>query len=200
MTITGHTAYKGLTAQQHELFVEPFRKFLPSVKPKQILEIGVAGGGTTHAVHDIMTEMGEPFTYRAYEVHDQPYYNQIRSLGVDLRLYNIFDHSYLNLNPDTVNEVETYIHQPGTTLILCDGGCKIYEFKLLSDFLKSGDYIMCHDYSESWEYFKTHMEHKIWDWCEIHDEHIQDAIDRNQLEKYMKEDFQAVAWGCFRKP
>lgn len=199
MAITGHTAYKGLTAQQHDNFIMPFQKLLPLIKPRQILEIGVAGGGTTHAIYDIMSGIGDPFVYRAYEVYDQPYYDQIRSLGVDLRLYNIFDHSYLNLNPETVDEVQSYIEQNDTTLVLCDGGCKIYEFKLLSDFLKVGDYIMCHDYSQTWDYFKTHMEHKVWDWCEIHDEHIQDAIDRNNLKPFLKEDFQAVAWGCFQK-
>lgn len=199
MAITGHTAYKGFTAQQHAEFLVPFQKFLPEIKPQQILEIGVAGGGCTHAVYDIMSSMPDAFAYRAYEVHDQPYYAQLRSLGVDLRLYNIFDHSYMHLNPDTVAEVSSYIQQSGTTLVLCDGGCKIYEFKLLSDFLKPGDFIMAHDYSRTWEYFKAHMEHQIWDWCEIHDEHIQDAIDRNNLQPYMQDDFQAVAWACFRK-
>lgn len=197
--ITGYTVYKGLTAQQHEDFLVPFEKFFREIQPQQILEIGIAGGGTSHAIHDIMSSLGRLFTYRAYELHDQPCYVQLRNLGIDVRLYNIFDHSYLNMNPDTVLEVSTYIQRPGTSLILCDGGYKISEFRLLSDFLKPGDYIMAHDYSQSLEYFKAHMEHKIWDWCEIHDQHIQDVIDRNNLKPYMQDDFQAVAWACFRK-
>jgi cephalosporin hydroxylase len=43
--ITGHTSYKGLTAQQHTNVFDVFRNFLSEIRPKRILEIGTAGGG-----------------------------------------------------------------------------------------------------------------------------------------------------------
>jgi hypothetical protein len=96
-------------------------------------------------------------------------------------------------------DVIDYIKQDGITLILCDGGSKIHEFKILSDYMKIGDFIMAHDYSENSETFKESVYLKIWNWHEISDKDIQDACDKNNLITYNKSIFDQVAWVCKKK-
>jgi hypothetical protein len=93
-------------------------------------------------------------------------------------------------------EVINFINQDGVTLILCDGGSKIHEFNLLSNYMKVGDFIMAHDYSENEKTFKENVYMKIWNWHEIADKDIQEACDRNNLISHNKEIFNTVAWVC----
>lgn len=194
--IRGVTEYKGLSAQQHDNFYEVFDRFIREISPERIIEIGTAGGGTTLAMNDIMTEMGKPNRVRSYEVIEYPWHYRLTEKGIDLRLENIFNHNYDLLLEEKLDDVKSYIQDQGVTLVVCDGGYKIGEFRELSNLLKSGDYIMAHDYSPSMEYFETYVKDKIWNWCEIRDEHIEDACVRNNLESYMKAEFQSIAWVC----
>lgn len=194
--ITGVTEYKKLSSQQHGRFYEVFDRFIKEVKPERILEIGTAGGGSTLALNDMMIDIGKPGKIRTYEVHNQRWYDRLRECNIDLRLENIFNHAYDALLEEKKQEVIYYIQQPGTTLILCDGGHKIGEFNELSNYLKTGDYIMAHDYSESYEYFKDHIENKIWNWCEITEKDIERATEKNNLKRYMAEEFQSIVWVC----
>jgi hypothetical protein len=51
-------------------------------------------------------------------------------------------------------EIENYIRQPGRTVLFCDGGDKIHEFRVFAPSLKVGDVIAAHDWpraiSEEW--------------------------------------------------
>lgn len=194
--VTGVTEYKKLTSQQHVNFYSVFEKFIKEVRPDRILEIGTAGGGTIFALNDLMNEIGKKNAIRTYEVHNQQWYDTLREAGIDVRIENVFNHDYNALLEDKKDDVISYIQQSGITLVLCDGGHKIGEFRELSNYIKSGDYIMAHDYSETWEYFQNTLRDKIWNWCEIEEIHIQDAIDKNNLLPYMKEEFQSVVWVC----
>lgn len=194
--IRGMTEYKKLTAQQHENFFDVFKKFIREVRPDRILEIGTASGGTTMALNDIMNGIGKPNSVRGYEVNEHSWYNILTEAGIDIRVYNVFNHEYNALAEDKKDEVVSYIQQPGITLVLCDGGHKIGEFNELSNYLKVGDYIMAHDYSESKEYFQEHIQDKIWNWCEITEKNIEEASIRNNLKRYMSEEFQSIVWVC----
>ena len=46
--VTGHTSYKGLTAQQHNDVFDVFKNFLSEIKPKRILSLD--GGGIRGAL------------------------------------------------------------------------------------------------------------------------------------------------------
>jgi cephalosporin hydroxylase len=203
MTMTGCTSYRELTAQQHDNFKSVFEKFLPEIKPVRLVEIGTAGGGTTLAINDIMKTLGYSYEFRSYDIYEHPWYHRLPEEGIDLRIENLFDQPYRSFNPDApdrVQELINFIQSPGTTLVMCDGGHKIAEFELFSDIIKPGDFIMAHDFSWTWEIFLNEIKEKIWDWCEISGENVAEAIARNRLEPYMKDEFQAVAWGCMRKP
>jgi hypothetical protein len=203
MAITGCTSYRELSAQQHDNFKSVFEKFLPEIRPARIIEIGTAGGGTTLAINDIMKTLGYDYQFRSYDIYEHPWYHRLPEEGVDLRIENLFDHPYRDFNwddRDRIQEVINFVQSPGTTLVMCDGGHKIAEFNVFSDVIKPGDFIMAHDFSWTWDIFINEVKGKIWDWCEISGENVAEAIERNNLQPYMKDEFQSVAWGCMRKP
>lgn len=191
--MTGYLIYKNLTAMQHDNFYSVFEKFLTEVKPSRILEIGTAGGGLTLALRDITNSLNIPCTIRSYDISYRNVYETLKNYGIDSRVENIFDDSY---NLDTNNDVINFIQSPGITVVLCDGGSKISEFNQISNYLKSGDYIMAHDYSKSREFFNSDINGKIWNWCEITEDDISKACKINDLNSVMEDDFQSIVWTC----
>jgi cephalosporin hydroxylase len=196
--ITGACSYKNFLAQQHEGVFDVFRKFLSEIKPKRILEIGTAAGGFTLFLRDTLDELGlHDSKIKTFEPNIHPNFDYLRERGVEIVHENIFDHEYMNIvKPEFV---EPFINEEGTTLVLCDGGYKITEFRKLSPFLKEGDFIMAHDYSKDKEFFDEHINNKIWLWREISDEYIEDVFTINNLKPYNQEEFQNVVWLCMKK-
>ena len=96
-------------------------------------------------------------------------------------------------------EIITYIQSKGISLVLCDGGDKVKEFKTLSKYLKVDDIIMTHDYAPNKQYFEEYVKDKIWNWHEIQDSDIENSIYDNNLKSYMRDEFLNAAWACFRK-
>ena len=84
-------------------------------------------------------------------------------------------------------------------MVLCDGGNKVGEFNLLSNYIKEGDFIMAHDYADNRENFDTNFNRKIWNWHEIQDSDINESCLRNNLKSYNKEIFDSVVWVCKTK-
>lgn len=194
----GHTSYNGLTCQQHPNFKEAFAAFLNLEKFSRVLEIGTAGGGTIQFIRDHLDSQGNTDTLiKTFEVKEHKWFADMRSDNMDIVIENIFSHSYREIEkPELVND---FIKDPGPVLVLCDGGCKVHEFNILSKFIKPGDFIMAHDYAPSSEYFQEHMKDKIWNWAEIKDEQIQASIDEHGLQQVYFDNFIQVAWCCFKK-
>jgi hypothetical protein len=112
--------------------------------------------------------------------------------GIDVRVENIFNDDWSGVK----KEVEDFIRQDGITIVLCDGGWKIGEFKIFSKQIKKGDYILAHDYSISREVYESQIKNKIWNWCEITEEDIKDSVIENNLIPYNQEKFSQCAWVC----
>ena len=196
--VIGHTAYKGYTAQQHENAFSVFEEFLKEIRPSQILEIGTAGGGFTLFLRDVLNSIGlENTPIKSFDVLPCAWYDNIRAHNIEINIENIFDHSYMNL--EKPEKVVPFIQQDGVTLVLCDGGFKIGEFRMLSDYLKVGDFIMAHDYVDNLENFEANYLGKIWNWCEIKDSDIAQACEKNNLVPYNKENFDKAVWVCRKK-
>jgi len=197
----GHTSYRSerygwnLTTQQNPNMFGAFRQLLETVRPSQILEIGTAGGGTTQFIRDVLDEIGlESTRIRSFEVKEKKWYPDMRSANIEIIIENIFSKSYREIEkPEFVND---FIQSEGTTIVLCDGGSKINEFKTLAEYLKVGDIIMAHDYVDTKENFIENYKNKIWNWREIGDEHIDSTCDRYNLVNYMKETFDPAVWVC----
>jgi len=197
MNIIGFFNYKGLTIMQHIDVDKHFKKLLTQIKPKKILEIGTSSGGLTLMIRDILDEIGlTNTTIQTYDINTPQHHLEHIENGVNINVNvrSIFNHNYDNLlNAD---EVINYISSDGLTLVLCDGGSKINEFRLLSQFLKQGDIIMAHDYSPNEDYFNTNIKDKIWNWLEIQDKDIEGSCIKNNLKPYMSDDFKQIVWVC----
>jgi hypothetical protein len=196
--LTGYTTYKKLIAQQHVSAFRIFIRFLTEIKPKRILEIGTGGGGFILFLRDVLDSLNlESSVVRTYDVAHDVCDQILRENGVDVRIVNLFHETYSHLeNPQ---EVIPFIQDHGCTLVLCDGLNKIGEFRILSQFIKPGDYIMAHDYVDSWERYEAEFLDKIWNWCEIEEKDIAECSQRNNLQHCWKDRFDEVAWVCKRK-
>jgi cephalosporin hydroxylase len=199
--VIGFHVYKHATILQHDSIQNKLKDLFSQKMPSQILEIGTAAGGLSLMIRDILDETGLTNSqFRTYDVFDshRPELKSIIEAGakVDLRIKNVFNHAYSDLQDECVEEIQSFIQQEGTTIVMCDGGSKKNEFNILVQFLKPGDIIMAHDYSPTPEYFEEHINNKIWNWLEIQDSDIQESVSKYNLEPFMQEDFQQVVWVC----
>lgn len=179
---------------QHNDVAVIFEKLILEIKPKRILEIGTSSGGLTLLLRDLLDNNGlEGTELRTYDVNNPQYLYQHKK-NIDIRVKNVFNHQYDDLVEK--DEIVNFITQEGPTIVLCDGGSKINEFNILSQYIKKGDIIMAHDYSKNYEYFEQNIKNKIWNWCEITESHIQVSSQINNLTPYMEEEFASVVWVC----
>jgi hypothetical protein len=186
------STYDGWGAQQNPNVFEVFHNFLYKIKPKRILEIGTSIGGLTYFLNYTCKKIGFDCHILSYDIYEQSWYEDMIKNGIDVRVENVFNSNYTSVKDEVIH----FIQQDGTTLILCDGGSKIHEFNLLSNYLKKGDLIMAHDYAENRIVFERDIYMKIWNWFEISDNDISDACLRNNLLSYDKEIFDKVVWVC----
>ena len=191
----GLSSYKNHACQQTHNAFNVFYEFLKDVRPSNILEIGTALGGFTMVIKGFIDELGLKCNILTYDVHEHAWYSNMRDEGVDVRVENVFKEGYKEVDMSVVD----YIKRDGTTIVLCDGGSKIGEFNILSDYLKLGDYILAHDYAVTVEFFNENINKKVWNWCEITQQNIENACDRNSLSLYKEEIFNSVAWTCRTK-
>lgn len=199
-TVTGWFPYKGTTTHQHSDVGSKFELLLDSVKPSQVLEIGTANGGLTLLLRDTLDKLALSSTsVRSYDVN--PDHSRVeltreikQGANIEFILKNIFNHPYDALIE--TEEIIEYIQRPGTTVVMCDGGSKKNEFRVLAPFLKVGDIIMAHDYAPNEEYFLEFIDGKIWNWLEIQDSDIETTVVEYNLQPYMQEEMQKVVWVC----
>lgn len=196
--ITGSTYYNGYIAQQHQDAFKVFTDFLSEIKPSRILEIGTANGGFILFVRETMNKIGlESCEIISYDVYERPWYNELRNKNIQIRIENLFDSEYINLQyPE---KIESFIKDYGTTLVLCDGGRKTSEFNAIAPLIKRGDFIMAHDYVDTQENYLNNFRDKIWNWCEIEEKDIAITSNKYGLSSYKKEIFDKVVWVCKQK-
>jgi 23S rRNA U2552 (ribose-2'-O)-methylase RlmE/FtsJ len=188
----GLSSFMNFAAQQNHNVYEVFFKFINEIKPKRILEIGTALGGFTQFLKYCSDELSLDINILSYDIHRMSWYEDMINIGIDVRVENIFSENY----EDIKNEVKEFIQQDGLTLVLCDGGDKVKEFRVLSKCIKSGDIIMAHDYIDNRENFLSNYKDKIWNWHEISENDIMTASLENDLISYRQNIFDNVVWVC----
>jgi cephalosporin hydroxylase len=186
------SAFRGHSAQQSHNAYQVFYDFISEVKPKRILEIGTALGGFTEFLKILSDELNLNINILSYDISERPWYNQMIEKGIDVRVEDIFNEDWSGVKQDVVD----FIQQDGLTIVLCDGGWKIGEFKIFSKLIKDGDYILAHDYSISKEIYETDIKDKIWNWCEITESDIQESVVENNLKFYNQDKFSQAVWVC----
>jgi len=191
----GHFIYKNLIISQHPNVIDVFDKLIESIKPKRILEIGTADGGLTLLLRDLLNKHNlKDSLIRTYDILEQVNLKNKNVENIEIITKNTFNYEYSKL--EYSDELKEFIQMDGKTLVLCDGGSKINEFRLISPFLKIGDVIMAHDYAHDEKTFKKEIENEIWNWHEIQYSDIKESCEKNNLESYMIDEFQKVVWVC----
>ena len=188
----GLSSFMGMASQQNHNVYEVFYNFLNKVKPKRILEIGTALGGFTQFLKKVSDESQLNIDILTYDIYRMDWYQQMIQNGIDVRVENVFGPNYESVKQEVID----FIQQDGLTLVLCDGGNKVGEFNILSNFIKQDDFIMAHDYIDTRENFNQNYYEKIWNWHEISENDILSACERNNLKPYEKEIFDSVVWVC----
>jgi len=190
----GHFIYKNLIISQHPNIKKYFEKLIDENKPKQILEIGTADGGLTLMIRDILDEMGmSNTTLRTYDILN-PINLKSQNREIEIFHQNLFTYPYDNLVDENI--LQDYISRDGRTIVICDGGSKKNEFRLLSKFLKIDDIIMAHDYAPNEKYFNENIKGKIWNWLEIEDSDIDETCIKYNLHPLYENEFRDVVWVC----
>lgn len=189
--------YDSIPMQQRHDISDAFNKLIKFTKPKRVIEIGTADGGLTLLLRDLLNnnELNDTDLY-TYDIrHQGMLISKVneQNLNIQVKHEDIFNEDHTLKNEELI---KNFIQGEGTTIILCDGGDKINEFKTLSKYLKKGDMIMAHDYSYDREYYDKHIHNKIWYWLEIQNSDIEQTCYENSLLDLMVDDFNKVVWCC----
>ena len=181
----GGGLYKGIFTQQNKNFYPAFEKLFAQENIVRVLEIGTATGGFIRAVRDLTD--AEIITYDVLETKHKAV---LEENNISVNIKSVFD---------DYETVEDYISGKGQVLVLCDGGNKIKEFDVFSKMLKSGDIIMAHEYSYDEAMYRAYIRENVWNWCEIQYKDIAMAVETNNLEPVLTEEFQEAVWTCWKK-
>lgn len=176
----------GIIAAQTPKAADAFKSILANFNT--IIEIGFHRGALTLWLHrnkQIETKLvAYDITFGPKEVHNDE---------IDFRQGDCF-------SATTINQIKNLIENGGKTLVLCDGGAKEKEFHLYSQFLKSGDVIMCHDYAHEQNEYNQWSNETGWNSpAESRYDNISSAVKENSLEPYNYDMFKKVFWGSFIK-
>jgi cephalosporin hydroxylase len=197
--IVTHCSYDGISMEQNPNVVFKFKDLFEEIKPNLIIEIGTFHGGLTLLLRELLNEINLSDTKLiTYDVNIPQYLIEKNDQNsIDIRVKNLFSENYSDwAGIIEVNEIKDLISNHQRIVILCDGGSKKNEFRMISPLLKSGDVIMAHDYCPNSNYFETNMKNKVWNWMEIQDSDIEDTVSSENLKPYMFEEFLEVAWVC----
>jgi predicted O-methyltransferase YrrM len=200
--IITHASYGGLSIEQNPNILNVFNKLIGFTKPSRILEIGTFHGGLTSIMRDLLDINGlNKSDLLTYDVNTPNFLIiQLGDKKITVRTKNLFTDNYDKFRDDeSKKELFDYINQPGLTIVLCDGGSKKNEFRLISSLLKEGDVIMAHDYAKNQDYFESNIKNKFWNWMEIQDSDINQSSNENNLNFLMQDEFEKVAWVCKQK-
>lgn len=197
--INGGYAYGNLFVAQSPNVERVFYDLFSIVKPERVLEIGSMHGGLTLMISDILRALNLKNTIiRTYDINEQKFLKPlVGDRNIEIITKNLFTKNYSDFKDiDSKNEVLNFVRDNGTTIVLCDGGCKKCEFNIIAPLLKVNDIIMAHDYAPNKDYFDNYIKNKIWNWIEIQDSDIIDTAITNNLQPYFQDMIQQAAWLC----
>jgi hypothetical protein len=197
--INGGYAYGHLFISQSPNVELVFHKLLSIAKPKRILEIGSMHGGLTLMLRDILDKIDlKDSIIHTYDINEQKFLKPfVIDRKVNIITKNLFTKNYSNFeNTTSRKEIDTFIKQDGTSIVLCDGGCKKCEFNLIAPLLKINDIIMAHDYAPNNDFFNQYIKDKIWNWLEIQDSDVSEVSAKHNLIPFHQDLAQEAAWLC----
>lgn len=163
------------------------------VRPARIIEIGTGGGGFSYYLRDTLAVLQlRNCRILSYSLEELPAFETLRSSGIEVVIQDV-------MGKEASRDLGATIGDLGLTLLLCDGGNKIEEFRRFSASLKKGDYIMVHDFAPTADYFRDFIKNHTWNWLEITSDDVSDEIRLQELVPKHGNLFTGISWGCFQK-
>ena len=193
--------YRGLYVLQNPNIINAFEKLFLKIKPKRVLEIGTEYGGLTLLLKDLLLKCDiKNFMVRTYDIKPPNLLINHEDLSkyIEIKIENMFntEGSSFKLKENSLKDINNFLLKDSPNIIICDGGNKKMEFDVFSDLMKSGDIIMVHDYAENNDVFQNKIKDKTWNWFEIQESDIKESSERNNLDFFMKDEFEKLAWSC----
>ena len=194
--IEGGFTYGHLRVAQAPTVESLMYKIMSMLRPTKVLEIGTFHGGLTIMLRDMLDTNGlNSSIIRTYDTNEQVFLKKCVDERTEIVTKNLFNKDYNGWkDPESEKEIKEFVDSGSPTLVLCDGGCKKWEFRLIAPLLKKGDVIMAHDYAPDREYFEEHIKGKIWDWLEIEDKNVADIVSEYNLVPYLQDIAQQSVW------
>tara|TARA_B100000035_G_C20875091_1_gene497992 strand:+ start:123 stop:746 length:624 start_codon:yes stop_codon:yes gene_type:complete len=197
--------YKGVPTQQATNVHEAFETFFDENTFDYVLEIGTSYGGLSLFLYEQSLKHNFNFiTYDYLDFKNGKWAHRINSLKqAQPETWENSKHLFKNqdiFTEESVSELSAILKN-NKCLLLCDGGDKVREFNLYSEYIQPGSYIMAHDYASDKDYFSKHISGKIWNWHEIQDSDIIEKVNEHNLSKCPQyyDAFRKVVWACFTK-
>ena len=197
--IVGACEYESVLAMQHHEAFSVFEKLLDTVKPSRVIEIGTSHGGLVLFIRHYLNKIGlSDSKIRTFDINRFPSHSRLlQEHNLEIVYDNIFSIDYTTL--ENSKPILDFLSDSGTNVVICDGGSKINEFNILSNYINPGDIILAHDYADNLSFFQKHIMNQRWAWLEIQESDIKDSCLKNNLVDFMKEDFNKVVWVCKQK-
>lgn len=189
--------HEGFNVEQvnniHDVLNE-FKERISVEVPTNIIEIGTFNGGFSIILSEIFNT----------EIHTFDIVQKARTKNLLSKRLELFEKKRINFYlgncfEDQKEKIISLIQKEGLTLLFCDGGNKKKEINEFAKYLKEGDIIFGHDYSYDKATFEYHMQRKRWNCCELVYKHVQEELEKNNCQLYMRDLFDNAAWLCARK-
>ena len=143
------TMYGDLCVQSFSAFFM-WEKVLNANPFKRFLEIGAGFGGTS--LYFLLWAEQLRAQYHGYEKMKSR--GKAHQRSVLKKLHDLVGHIHYGdvFTAQAILDIGDLIRQPGRTIIFCDGGDKVHEFRVFAPSMKSGDIIAAHDWPRAIQY------------------------------------------------
>jgi len=154
-----------------------WEKILNDNKFARIIELGTGRGHTSIMfLLYVISRDGEFYTFDDSTVKNDTPLKEYLNLASHATKANIF-------NPEITRKIKSIINHRGQTILFCDCGDKVHEFRTFAPVMKKGDIIAVHDWGRA-----------------IKTEWVNDVIANNKL-TWLPEsiDYETTLTGVFKK-
>jgi predicted O-methyltransferase YrrM len=173
---------------QNRYAIPAWSYLFEQLPPRRIIEIGTSVGGMTCLLAVACRAYGSDL----YTFDISPTMSAETELTLHAfagKLLSVITGDVLDSDISAI--IETIISRPGPSLVLCDGGNKVKEFRTFSQALKPGDVIAAHDFGAT----------EAWPWEEIKIGQVADVVQAHGLSRFMEDVFEKTGWlVCRKKP
>lgn len=174
-------------SSQHIGVTSCFRLLFTQFVPDRIVELGTGTGHFTRWLADALP------TATIYTFDNETSLQWDASLVVPPHVCRITDSIW-----NRQLEITSLIAEPGVrTLLLCDNGDKIREFRTFAPYVREGNIVMVHDYWPSRSGFIKEVEGRLWNSCEIVHADIEDTLKAADFVPFHEHQMRGAMWGCW---